>query len=340
MELATMGNDTTYHVYRIVSFRDGKTYVGLTVDPKRRKKEHFTDLKSGIHHNSYLQNSYNLHGKENFFFEVIESGVLAQDIKEREKYWIAHFDSYHNGYNLTLGGDELSDARKAPCTWNGVQYASVAEAARACGINLASMQDRLKYGHTCDDDLRPQLRPVTYNGTEYPSIKAAAIANNVTYACMKSRIQGGILSDDELYQSHRVTWNGIEYRNAVEAAQALGVTVGVMRGRISAGYASDVDLVGKGTPQRKNVVWNGVEYPSIKDAAEALGINYSTMRSRVQNGYTSDEDVIISRFEPQSIEIDGQIFANYGAAAELYGVTIAAICYWVKTGRARKLGET
>ena len=38
-------------------------------------------------------------------FEIIESNIDSQDLaNEREIYWIAFYDSYHNGYNSTPGG--------------------------------------------------------------------------------------------------------------------------------------------------------------------------------------------------------------------------------------------
>ena len=38
-------------------------------------------------------------------FEIIESDLDSQDLaNEREIYWIAFYDSYHNGYNSTPGG--------------------------------------------------------------------------------------------------------------------------------------------------------------------------------------------------------------------------------------------
>ena len=38
-------------------------------------------------------------------FEIIESNIDSQDLaNEREIHWIAFYDSYHNGYNSTPGG--------------------------------------------------------------------------------------------------------------------------------------------------------------------------------------------------------------------------------------------
>lgn len=42
-------------------------------------------------------------GKENFIIEEIEQCDNSK-LNERERYWIDYYDSYNNGYNLTLGG--------------------------------------------------------------------------------------------------------------------------------------------------------------------------------------------------------------------------------------------
>ena len=42
-------------------------------------------------------------GIENFIFEFIEP-CEKNDLNEREKYWIDHFNSNEYGYNKTKGG--------------------------------------------------------------------------------------------------------------------------------------------------------------------------------------------------------------------------------------------
>lgn len=45
------------------------------------------------------------YGIENFNFDIIEE-CSADELNEREKYWISYYNSYgENGYNLTPGGD-------------------------------------------------------------------------------------------------------------------------------------------------------------------------------------------------------------------------------------------
>jgi predicted GIY-YIG superfamily endonuclease len=42
------------YIYRIHNTVDGKDYVGLTNNPKRRKNRHFTDLANNNHDNPHL----------------------------------------------------------------------------------------------------------------------------------------------------------------------------------------------------------------------------------------------------------------------------------------------
>lgn len=44
------------------------------------------------------------YGVENFSVEILEE-CSQELLNQREIYWIKFYDSYHNGYNATLGGD-------------------------------------------------------------------------------------------------------------------------------------------------------------------------------------------------------------------------------------------
>ena len=45
-----------------------------------------------------------LYGEEHFTIRLVEECELSI-LEEREQYWINYYDTYHNGYNATLGGD-------------------------------------------------------------------------------------------------------------------------------------------------------------------------------------------------------------------------------------------
>lgn len=91
-------------IYCIENKANGKKYVGKSIDIKKRWNNHIAQLRNNSHPNEYLQRSWNKYGEEMFDFcvlEVCESEIL----NDREKYWIDYYDSFLNGYNLTLGGD-------------------------------------------------------------------------------------------------------------------------------------------------------------------------------------------------------------------------------------------
>lgn len=51
-----------------------------------------------------LYRAFNRYGIQNFSIEQIEECDNSL-LNEREVYWIKYYDSFNNGYNMTLGGD-------------------------------------------------------------------------------------------------------------------------------------------------------------------------------------------------------------------------------------------
>ena len=91
------------HVIYKINFSNGKVYIGQTNDFTARRNQHLSDAKMNVDYKIYrAMRKYNTTKDD---FEIIESNVDSQDLaNEREIYWIAFYDSYHNGYNSTPGG--------------------------------------------------------------------------------------------------------------------------------------------------------------------------------------------------------------------------------------------
>lgn len=57
-------------------------------------------------YNGHFYKALRKYGVENFTFQIIE--LCRQDeLNEREIYWIKYYDSFNNGYNQTIGGENV-----------------------------------------------------------------------------------------------------------------------------------------------------------------------------------------------------------------------------------------
>lgn len=87
-------------IYRIVNKENGKSYVGRSLDSKKRFSSHIRESKLERYKNRKLSIAIREFGEESFLYEVLE----ITDDPKREKYWVSFFDSYNNGYNHTKDG--------------------------------------------------------------------------------------------------------------------------------------------------------------------------------------------------------------------------------------------
>lgn len=87
-------------IYRITNTITNKSYIGSSADITGRWYHHKTTLKYNKHHSIRLQRSYNIHGEDNFKYEIIEE-CDKDDLLIREQYYIDLLDGYKNGYNST-----------------------------------------------------------------------------------------------------------------------------------------------------------------------------------------------------------------------------------------------
>jgi group I intron endonuclease len=89
-----------YYLYTITKCVNGKQYVGITSDPKRRKREHFSG-----HGSRLVWQAIQKYGQHNLLFDVLLKGTLSE-ISLAERTAIQDSESITpNGYNLSLGGD-------------------------------------------------------------------------------------------------------------------------------------------------------------------------------------------------------------------------------------------
>ena len=93
-------------IYKIENLINGHKYIGQSVDIQKRwqKEKQVAFLETAHEYNYPISKAFRKYGVENFSFEVIEQ-CCEEQLNEKERYWIAHYNTFFDGYNQTLGGD-------------------------------------------------------------------------------------------------------------------------------------------------------------------------------------------------------------------------------------------
>ena len=153
------------YIYKIINDKNNKIYIGQTIKKiQYRLQEHFHKAEWDYSNHkklTHLSQAIITHGKEHFHIELIEECDLLL-VDERERYWIAYYDSYNNGYNSTLGGQDgykpyktsekenlvIIELYKEGCTLKEIGKEFKIDKATVKGI-LIRHNVKLRTTHTC-----------------------------------------------------------------------------------------------------------------------------------------------------------------------------------------------
>lgn len=93
------------YIYKITNRVNNKVYIGQTkYTIEHRWKQHLRAFKEG--RNNSLYKAMLKYGIDSFIIEPLEE-VEINKLDEREIFWIAKYDSFKKGYNMTKGGQDI-----------------------------------------------------------------------------------------------------------------------------------------------------------------------------------------------------------------------------------------
>lgn len=178
-------------IYKITNTENGKMYIGQT---KQRLSDRWADHKKNfltLQDNMAIHKAMYKYGKSSFVLEEIEK--CDNDLlDEREIYWIAFYDTYHNGYNSTPGGQNQTyyDYNQILKLWN--EGASLEQICESMDIDRHTGAKALKSFGVTELEIKTRalgraVRQYSTKGEfikEYDSLSAAtrivANSNNIS----------------------------------------------------------------------------------------------------------------------------------------------------------------
>lgn len=94
-------------IYKIQNLINNKIYIGQSIDIETRWAKHKCAADNFAIHKALRK-----YGIENFHFSIVEE-CSALELDDKEKYWIAFYNSFKQGYNMTEGGSNQVGQSKA-----------------------------------------------------------------------------------------------------------------------------------------------------------------------------------------------------------------------------------
>lgn len=200
-------------IYKFTSKTTNLSYIGQSVDIARRYNEH-----KRVDDGYSFHNAIKKYGWEDFEFEILEYCDIDK-LNDREKYWIAYYDTYYHGYNETPGGEgsPISGKKKPVAQYdlNGnfiAAYESELDAERALGFNSKSSNISRVCSGQAYMSKGYQWRFIV-NDIDYKQ--------NIGKCALKDKLQKGALGTQELIkvaQCDRNTHKIIQIFNSIKEA--------------------------------------------------------------------------------------------------------------------------
>jgi hypothetical protein len=149
------------YIYLITS-PSGKQYVGKCTLPAEQKSAMYQSSAKYFHNiKRPILVAIRKYGWDNMKFEIIEQNDnwTTIELNTREKYWIQHYKTLHNGYNITGGGDG-HDSESAKLFWANVSDEWKQKRALNC-----SKGQKQRYLKSSDSQITRQKKSDSHKGT-------------------------------------------------------------------------------------------------------------------------------------------------------------------------------
>lgn len=196
-----------YCVYEHL-FPNGKRYIGISSDA-----EHRWQNGTGYKNQKKVWNAIQRYGWDNIEHNIIVAGITREQAATLERALIAAYDAIENGYNATIGGDEILETYLEPHVLQMITQSKHFDA--KCGLqqvedDIVSLAEKAKFNKQLARRFNEADRLVQNEFREYKTYKGQTLfydLGNARIDCYwwtMAKILSGCI--DELRNDHQPYW--------------------------------------------------------------------------------------------------------------------------------------
>lgn len=287
------------YIYKITNLKNGKFYIGSTLNFESRKKKHLNDLQNGTHHNIHLKRAFEKYGEESFEFSYkeieVEDKKQLQILEERYINFCWNSGKLYNVSKMASGGDLISYhpnhdeiVRKTSETIKK-RYAKMTEEERKFLSERIKGEKNPNYGNKWSDEQRKRA-----------SLMQKKKMKDGT--CSLLKLHGKTY--EELYGEEKA--REMKEKISLRASKKIGEKNPFFGKHHSEETKQKLAKANKGRKnetQAKKVLYNGVIYESAADCGRKIGISNVTVSYRAKNNiygfsYIGENDNLPQRQAP------------------------------------------
>lgn len=235
-------------VYVITNTVNGKTYVGSSVNARKRLGQHRLDLSKGKHANRKLQGAWLKYGPDAFEFRLIEIVDDLDQLLIREQAYITEFQSVARGYNIRL---EAASNR-------GLTGRPVSKRHRE---NLS----KSLLGHTVPDEVRRKISE-TLTGRRlgsYPPERIAKAAESLKGRVVSEEAKANMRRSRLRYLAENGSYTRTPAQNAKLAQSQKRAWAGRADRKLDPSLAAEIRAIGKSMLQREIAAKFGIARQTV-----------------------------------------------------------------------------
>lgn len=136
-------------IYKATNMVTGKVYIGLTIQGLEKRKSQHNRKADNRRYTYKFYNAIREHGADAFIWEIVESNIKSKELlKSREIYWIAFYDSFHNGYNSTTGGDGVIFTKEVRYKISRANKGANNSCAKLSELQVGEIKKKLSFGES------------------------------------------------------------------------------------------------------------------------------------------------------------------------------------------------